>query len=111
MKLLLAVFFALLFMGCKKTEQAQNKNFTTISCDSLISYNNRVKAIFVSNCAASGCHDGVDLPSLSEYNVARDASQQIRTAVANRVMPKNSTLSNLDRATIVCWIDSGAKSN
>jgi hypothetical protein len=107
MKSIIFLFTVIILLGCKKTDTQQNTN----NCDPLISYSNKVKSIFVTNCSAAGCHDGVDLPSLTEYLVARDASQQIRTAVKNGVMPRNSILSVSDKAAIICWIDNGSKNN
>jgi hypothetical protein len=77
----------------------------------MISYSNTVKSVFVTNCTASGCHDGVNLPSLADYITSKDASVQIRDAVARGIMPKYSVLSTADKAAILCWIDSGTKNN
>ncbi len=107
MKSIIFLFTAVVLFGCKKSEQPQSAT----SCDPQISYKNTVKAIFVNNCTASGCHDGVDLASLSDYLVARDASGQIRTAVKNGVMPKNGSLSVANKDAIICWIDNSSKNN
>jgi hypothetical protein len=102
------VFLALLFLyGCKKT----NSDVVVNDCNSLVSYSNQVKSIFVNNCTSSGCHDGLNYPSLVEYQVAKDANQQIRIAVDRGVMPMNSILSSKDKAAIICWIDNGAQNN
>jgi len=101
------ILLLIIFIGCKKTDAPQ----PTALCDPLISYSNRVKSVFVTNCTSSGCHDGVNLPSLSDYNVAKDASIQIRDAVFRGIMPKNSTLSPADKSAILCWIDNGSKNN
>ncbi|MBS1512575.1 MAG: hypothetical protein JST86_17145 [Bacteroidetes bacterium] len=97
----------LLCMGCKKSTDTP----VNPPCDTDPSYSTQVKSIFISNCTASGCHDGVDLPSLGDYTVARDAAQQIRDAVSRGIMPKNATLTAADKAAILCWIDNGAKNN
>ncbi len=97
----------LLCTSCKKNATIQTVN----PCDPNISYNTQVKSIFSLNCTSSGCHNGVDLPSLGDYSVARDAAKQIRDAVSRGVMPKNSTLTSADKAAIICWIDNGAKNN
>jgi hypothetical protein len=99
---------ALIFLSCKKsTVSGINNN----QCDPSVSYSTTVKIIFVAYCTASGCHDGVDLPSLSDYTVARDASAQIKDAVARGIMPKNATLTQAQKDAIVCWIQNGAKNN
>jgi len=70
-----------------------------------------VHAIFDAACSAAGCHDGNNLPSLGDYLTARDAAKQIRDAVYRDIMPRYSTLSAVDKAAIICRIDSGAKNN
>jgi hypothetical protein len=94
-----------LLFGC-------TKNDTTSSiCDPSISYKTTIKQIFVSGCSSAGCHDGNNLPSLADYQTAHDAAGQIKTAVANGVMPKNATLSATDKAAIICWVSNGAQNN
>jgi hypothetical protein len=101
-----SVVFLLLFSGaCTK------KDNTIITCDSSISYKTTVKQILVISCSSSGCHDGNNLPSLADYQTAHDAATQIKTAVANNVMPKNATLSATDKAAIICWVSNGAQNN
>jgi hypothetical protein len=107
MKKLLYVILLLLVAACTKNTPVQKEP----SCDPQISYSGKVKAVFVNNCTAAGCHDGNDLPSLADYLVAKDASGEIKTAVQNGVMPKDKTLSSADKAAIICWIDSGSKNN
>jgi hypothetical protein len=51
------------------------------------------------------------MASLAEYNTARDAAQQIKSAVNRGLMPLNGSLSATDKAAIICWIDSGSKNN
>jgi hypothetical protein len=104
----LIILFVSIFCSCKKTDTLQS---STITCDSTISYAVKVKPLFISNCTASGCHDGVNSASLALYTTARDAAQQIRSAVSRGLMPMYSTLSAVDKAAIICWIDSGTKNN
>jgi len=99
---------ACFFLSCKKNNDPQNTN---IPCDPAISYAARVKPVLVSNCTSSGCHDGINYPSLGEYTVARDAAQQIKSAVSRGIMPLYSSLSAVDKAAIICWIDNGSKNN
>jgi hypothetical protein len=106
MKKFSSIIFTTFLLGCSKTDSS-----TTSVCDPSISYKNTVKQIFVANCSSSGCHDGNNLPSLADYSTAHDAANQIKTAVANGVMPKNATLSATDKAAIICWINNGAQNN
>jgi hypothetical protein len=103
----ISLISAFLF-SCKKSNTPPNNS---LPCDPAISYLNKVKPVFVSSCSSSGCHDGINSSSLTEYTVARDAAQQIRTAVDRGIMPKGSILSAADKAAIICWIDSGTKNN
>lgn len=100
----LLIFF---IYGCKKSSSAP----IVPVCDPQISYTGKVKQVFISNCTASGCHDGVNYPSLADYTTAKDASLQIRDAVSRNIMPKTGKLSDIDKAAILCWIDNGAKNN
>jgi hypothetical protein len=106
MKKFSAIIFAIFLLGCSKKDTT-----TTSVCDSSISYKTTVKQIFVASCSSAGCHDGNNLPSLAEYQTAHDAALQIKTAVANGVMPKNATLSATDKAAIICWTSNGAQNN
>jgi hypothetical protein len=101
------ILILIICSSCKKN----NTTAPFITCDPTISYSNKVKLIFATNCTASGCHDGVNLPSLADYITAKDASVQIRDAVARGIMPKYSVLSSADKAALLCWIDSGTKNN
>jgi hypothetical protein len=102
------IILSIAFFGCKKNSVS---TADPIPCDPAISYSAKVKAIFVTNCSASGCHDGNNMASLAEYNTARDAAQQIKSAVNRGLMPLNGSLSATDKAAIICWIDSGSKNN
>ena len=106
MKRILFALALIYLAGCKKNDVT-----VASTCNQQISYQNTVRPIFIAHCTAGGCHDGGDLPSLGDYLVAHDAAQQIRSAVISGVMPKNGTLSNSDKQSIICWIDAGAKNN
>jgi len=108
MKNIYLLLLACFIYGCKKSADTPTNN---IVCNTSPSYSGQVKAIFISNCAASGCHDGVNYASLAEYNTAKDAAAQIRSAVYRGLMPLNASLSAVDKAAIICWIDDGSKNN
>jgi hypothetical protein len=99
------IVIVLFLFGCTKQDT------TTTTCDSSISYKTTVKQILVASCSSSGCHDGNNLPSLADYQTAHDAAGQIKTAVANGVMPKNATLSATEKSAIICWVSNGAQNN
>lgn len=108
MKKLFTFAAILLLTGCKKTSTGTDNS---IPCDPQISYKDKVRTVFVSNCTASGCHDGVNYPSPGDFNVAHDAAAQIRSAVSRGIMPPYTPLPAADKAAILCWIDSGTKNN
>jgi len=45
------------------------------------------------------------------FIVVKDAFIQIRDVVSRGIIPKNSILPAVDKAAIICWIDSGTKNN
>jgi hypothetical protein len=107
MKILVVLIISVLLFSCTKT----HANDTSIPCDPAISYNGKVKNIFISNCTNAGCHDGSNSSYLGDYTVARDASGQIKNSVSRGIMPPANNLSLADKAAIICWIDSGTKNN
>lgn len=107
MKKFSSAIILLFIAGCTKHNDAA----TITTCDPNTSYKSTVKSIFIASCTAAGCHDGNNLPSLAEYQTAHDAAAQIKTAVANGVMPKNATLSVTDKAALICWLSNGAQDN
>ena len=97
-----------LLAGCKKATATDGAG---IPCDPQISYQNKVRPVFINNCTASGCHDGVNYPSLADFTVAHDAAAQIRSAITRGIMPPYNPLPAAEKAAIICWIDSGTKNN
>lgn len=98
------VFLTITAIGC-------TKKTATDTCTGVVSYSATIQPLFVSKCAGSGCHDGLLLPSLAEYNVAHDAAKDIRNAVVRGIMPKNGSLTQAEKNAITCWIDNGALKN
>ena len=94
-------------MGCSKS----GVNNSVAPCDPGISYSATIKQIFASNCNIPGCHDDVVIYSLSSYQTVHDVAQLIKNAITSGRMPKDRTLSSIDKNAIVCWIDSGVKNN
>jgi len=105
-KLFLILFILIITFSCKKHDTSND-----IPCDPAISYSATVKPIFAKNCALSGCHDGNTFPSAADYAVVHDASAQIINVVSTGAMPKNASLSDSDKAAIICWINNGSKNN
>ncbi len=93
--------------GCSK----ESANNTTASCDPNISYGKTIKQMFSTDCNTSGCHDDITITSLANYQTLHDGATQIKNSILSGRMPKNQTLSAIDKNAIICWIDSGYKNN
>lgn len=107
MRAVIIIIIVVFLSGCTKKESGT----IVTTCDPATSYKTTVKQILVGSCSSAGCHDGNNLPSLADYQTAHDAAAQIKTAVANGVMPKNATLSPADKAALICWLSNGAQNN
>jgi len=84
-------------------------------------YNNKVKAILVSNCANAGCHNPNDKQNgydFTEYEgvmkavkAGHSGQSELYTAIKNNEMPVGYALSKEDKAIIKQWINNGALNN
>lgn len=87
----------------------------TPSCTgAAINFTSDVFPIFQTVCSQSGCHNSGSLNGpgpLTNYAQISAAKVNIRAVILSGVMPKNTTLSNAQRNTIICWIDAGAANN
>ncbi len=81
------------------------------TCAHTVSYHQEVLPVLIANCTQSGCHDGNEMPSLSDFSIVSASKAQIREAVASGAMPRNGVLSPADKQAILCWIDQGAPAN
>ena len=73
-----------------------------------------VSPIIQNNCAIAGCHatgSSNGPGALTNYTQISSNSFAIRAAVLSGTMPKNSSLTSAQKASIVCWIDAGALNN
>ena len=105
-----SLFIITLVVSCGKDPVEPNNN-----CATPKSYSADVSPIIQSSCAINaGCHanGSTNGPgALVLYADVYTARTQIRTAVANGTMPKNSSLTNEQKNAIICWIDNGAPNN
>jgi len=73
-----------------------------------------VSPVFQTSCVNPGCHatGSSNGPGpLLTYSQIFNARADIRSAVASRHMPLNSTLTAALMNAILCWIDNGAPNN
>lgn len=113
--LLLAIIFISLTIGCSKkgnttTPPVQN------SCDGIDSrFSAKVSPIIQSSCAtSSGCHGNGSTNgpgALTSFAQISNAAAAIRNAVISGEMPKNGTLSTVQKNIIACWVNSGTPDN
>lgn len=106
---LFITILSILALGCGCSKSSTDNSVST--CDQNISYNKKIKHLFSTNCNTSGCHDDVVITSLSNYQTVHDGAVQIKNSILSGRMPKNKTLSAIDKNAIICWIDNGAKNN
>jgi len=78
-----------------------------------ISYEKDVQSIIVSNCATSGCHNGVQKPNLLVFDNVKTYAASIENRVTKKTMPPSykTPLTSDQIQTIVCWVDDGAQNN
>jgi hypothetical protein len=102
--LLLALLlgFALL-SGCKK-DTTSPSSYTPSCSGTAKSYQTDVAPIIQSAC--SGCHQ-----NYNTYSQVSSSKSSIRSVIVSGQMPKDGSLSNVQKDAIVCWIDSGAANN
>jgi len=77
-------------------------------------FNAHVNPIIQSSCNVASCHaaGSTNGPgALTNYNQVFANRTAIRTAISNGTMPQGTTLSNSQKNSIICWIDSGAPNN
>jgi hypothetical protein len=80
-----------------------------------VSFSNNIAPLISGNCAISGCHvDGLQLPTLENYQQISQNAQAIKTKTGNGTMPpagsgKSLTLEEINQ--IACWVESGAQDN
>jgi hypothetical protein len=90
-------------------------NPTTTDCSTVSATFADANAIIKTSCATtitchgSGSNRGPG--ALVTYQQIFNARADIRSAVASGSMPKNSSLTAAQKATITCWIASGAAEN
>ncbi len=72
-----------------------------------------VNPIIQNSCTnGSGCHGSGSANSpgpLITFDQIKNAASSIKTAVANKSMPKGSALTNTQIQSITCWVDNGAQ--
>ena len=101
-------------ISCSKNNDGGGNTQIDCTNNTSKSFAANVSPIIQSNCAISNCHaaGSTNGPgALTNYNQISAASFSIRAAVVSGSMPKNSSITSAQKASIVCWIDAGALNN
>ncbi len=117
MKILTCMLCLCLFIvsGCTKSGSGSTGGPVDPCGNITKSFSANVNPIIQSVCATnSGCHGSGSMNGpgpLLTYNQIFSARVSIRLAVSSGTMPLTGSLSQAERNSIVCWIDSGAPNN
>ncbi len=111
----LSTFFLVLACDDAASQDSQGTDDMSVSTDAEALWPDAWSILSTSCGAAGACHnrssdapDGINLPSDDEATTKTNAiahKSKIRNEVSSGGMPKDSTLSAVDRAKITDWID------
>ncbi len=77
-------------------------------------FSTKVLPLMQSRCAVVGCHDASSTNHagpFTDYNLIKNHSIEIRSAVLSGLMPQGSSLTPDEIKLISCWVESGAPNN
>ena len=111
-RIFITLLLAALLFSCKKNAETA----MVINCGGTQkSFATDIKPIVESSCSMdSDCHGSGSTSGPGElltYAQIFNARNNIHSAVASGVMPKDATLSATDKNAILCWIENGAANN
>jgi hypothetical protein len=101
----------MIIISCSKSGSGGNNN---LDCSSTPKTFTDANQLFQTFCNQSACHDANSSNGpgpLTNYTQIFNARLAIRDAVANNLMPQNTSLSTAQKSIILCWIDGGAPNN
>jgi hypothetical protein len=109
----LLIFLVAIVIACSKGNSAPE---TILDCSKITNkdFSADINPIIQSTCNQQGCHDVASTNGpgpLTNYAQFFNARSVIRPAIQSGLMPQNSTLTNAQKNSILCWIDSGAPNN
>jgi hypothetical protein len=119
MRMALVIIFMLIFsvelvISCNKNGSGNTGN-TNIDCSGVPkSFAGNVSPIVQSFCNQTACHEAGStngVGPLTNYTEVFNNRVAIRAAIGAGTMPQNTTLSEAQKNSIICWIDSGAPNN
>ncbi len=110
----IAMLLGSAFVACSKNDDSGLTGVVDCSKVTNKSFAAHVQPVIQASCATATCHEtgSINGPGpLTNYTEIFNARINIRSAVANNRMPKNSTLSASQKNSVICWIDGGAQDN
>jgi hypothetical protein len=119
-KIFAALIVTAVLFACSKsvdtTAKNGNDNNGSVECSTVQkSFSVDVNPIIQTTCATgSSCHatGSINGPgALTTYSAIANAHEDIRSAILSGLMPKNGSLTNTQKNTIICWIDNGTLNN
>ena len=76
------------------------------------SYGTTVDPIISSSCSTTGCHDGsTSQTNFTIFSNVQGSAAAIKSRTQSGNMPKNGTLTQVQKDAIACWVDDGALDN
>lgn len=116
MFIVLLISFILMINSCCKGGGGSNSAPTVDPClNSSVKFTTQVQPIINATCAlSSNCRlDGSTNKEgpLTDYNKIFLKRADIRSQVAAGLMPQSGSLTDNQKNTIICWINSGAPNN
>jgi uncharacterized membrane protein len=111
-----AIFISFIATGMSCSKSNDGGGGTTVDCNTVSNkaFAADVSPIIQSRCAITGCHDAASTNSggpLTGYSQIFNKRSNIRSEVSSGRMPQGSSLTDAQKNSIICWIDSGAPNN
>ncbi|EAR02584.1 c-type cytochrome [Maribacter sp. HTCC2170] len=104
---------ALAFVLSSCEYNVENEDVVIDPCETEVSYGNVIRPLIDSNCMP--CHNGDGntpfAPDLTNYNSVQGIASLIKDVTQSGRMPKNGSLTEVEKDAIKCWVDQGALNN
>jgi hypothetical protein len=106
------VTLALILSSCEYN--VENEDLLVIDpCEVEVSYSNTIRPLIDINCMP--CHNGDGntpfAPDLTNYNSVQGIAGLIKDVTQSGRMPKEGSLTEVEKDAIKCWVDNGALDN
>ena len=110
-KLFTIVTLALILASCEYN--VENEDVVIDPCETVVSYGTTIRPLIDANCMP--CHNGDGntpfAPDLTTYNSVQGIAGLIKDVTQSGRMPKEGSLTEVEKDAIKCWVDNGALDN